>query len=117
MVDQTILGRIVLSFQSTEESLLGTQNLHSAGGVFSKVGEGACMTDQPCTNQFTNESSEIGGNGVHSVTEIFRELCAIFGDGDDLIAEVVDVIYVLVRNFATHADLGGNFKCSFEIFG
>lgn len=77
VVDQTVLGRVVLSLQSTEQSLLGTQNLDSGTGALSELEERASMGNQAGTNELTNKLSQVGSNGLHSRSQIQRKLLAL----------------------------------------
>ena len=54
---------------------------------------------------------------MHAVTKILAELRAIFGDGDNLVAKMADVVNVSFRDFTTHTDLGSSFDRGFEILG
>lgn len=74
------------------------------------------MTDQTGADQFSNQRSKVGSNGIHSIAQILRELDAVCRDGNDLVTECVNMIYVGVGNFRAHGDFGGNFDRSFQIF-
>lgn len=75
------------------------------------------MSDQPCTNKLANQRCQVRRDSCHPVFEVFVELLSVFGDGDDLVAELVDVIDVGVSDLCTHTDLGGGFEGGFEFFG
>ena len=85
VVDETVLGRVVLGLQSTEERLLGTEDLDGTCWVFREREQAACVADEPCADEVANESSEVRRNRVHAIPEVLRKLCAIGGNGDDLV--------------------------------
>lgn len=91
MVDKTIFRCIVLGFKGTEQSFLSTENLYCTSWMFCEAQQTASVADQPCSNKFPHESSEVGSNRIHAVSEVFSELSAVGGDGDNLVAEGIDV--------------------------
>ena len=107
----------MLRLQGTEKGLLRTKNLNSTGRMFRQVEQATSMSDQPCANKFSNEGRQIRCNGVHSISEIFSELCSVRRYRDDLVAEGVDMGNVRIRNFCPHGDLGGGFEDGLQIFG
>jgi hypothetical protein len=117
VVYKTILGRIMLRLQRTEERLLSPENLHRACRMLGKTEQATSVTDQPGTDKLANESGEVGGNGVHTVTKIFSQLRTICGNGDNLIAEGVNVVYVGIGDFGTHGNLGRSLHGGFKILG
>jgi len=44
------------------------------------------VADEACTNKLSNEGSQVGRNSTHAIPQVFCELCAVLGDGDDLVA-------------------------------
>lgn len=116
MVDETVLRGIVLGLKRSEEGLLGTENLDGTGGVLGKVHQATGVADQSGTDELTDKGGEVGSDGLHTVAEVFGELGAVFGDGDDLVTEGVDVGHVGIGDFSTHRELGGRFEGSFEVF-
>lgn len=106
----------MLGFQGAEKCFLGTKDLYGAGWMLGEIVEATSMADQPCTDQFTDESSQIGCNGIHTIAEILRQLCPVFGDGNHLITEVVDVVDILLGNFTAHRNLSSDLDSRFKIF-
>ena len=84
----------MLGLESSEQSLLSTQYLHGAGWMFGEIDKTASVANQPRTDQIAHQSSEIGGDGVHTVPQVLCELRTVFGDGNDLVAEGVNVVNV-----------------------
>ena len=85
VVDETILGGIVLGLQCAEKRLLGAENLDSTCGVLREVKQAAGVADQPRADEVANKSSEVWCDRVHTVPEVFGKLYAIRGDGNDLV--------------------------------
>lgn len=117
MVDETVLGGVVLGLERAEEGLLGTKDLDGTGGVLGKVHQTTGVTNQSGTDKLTDKGGKVGSDGLHAVAEVFGELGAVLGDGDDLVTERVDVGHVRIRDFGTHRKLGGGFEGSLEVFG
>lgn len=86
MVNKSILRCIVLRLERTEQRLFGTENLHGARRVFCKTEQTTRMADKSCANELTDQRSQIGRNRVHTIPQVFCELCAVGGDSDDLLA-------------------------------
>lgn len=116
MINETIFRCVVLGLQSTEKCLFGTENLNGTGRMLGKTEQTTSMADKSCTNEFTNQRSEVGRDRVHTVTEIFSELCSIGGYRDDLVAKLMDVTNVGVGDFSTHRNLCCRLQSSFKIF-
>ena len=91
VVDETVLGRIVLGLQSTEEGLLGTEDLDGTCWVFREREQAACVADEPRADELADERGEVRRDRVHAVAQVFGELGAVCGDRDHLVAERVDV--------------------------
>lgn len=72
MVNKTIFWCIVFRLESTEKGFLGTENLHSTGWMFGQVKKTASMANKAGSNKLSHESGEIGGYGVHAITEVLR---------------------------------------------
>lgn len=91
MVDKSILRRIMLRLQSPEKRLLSSQNLHRTSRVLRQVQQATRMADQPRSDELSDQSSQVGRDGDHAIPEVLRQLGAVGGDGDDLVAEGVDM--------------------------
>ena len=85
MVDETVFWRVMLRLECTEQRLLGTKNLDGTCWMLREREQATGMADQTCTNEVANECGEIGGNCVHAIPEVFCELSAVGGDGNDLV--------------------------------
>ena len=94
MVDETVLGCVVLRLERTEQCLLGTQNLDGTCWVLREVQQASCMADESCADKVADERGQVGCDGVHAIPEVLCELRAVGGDGDDLVAQRVDVRHI-----------------------
>lgn len=117
MVDETVLGGIVLGLERTEEGLLRAEDLNSRSRVLGQVHQATSMGDESGTDQLADQSGEVGGDGLHPTPEVLGQLGAVLGDGDDLVAERVDVSHVGVGDLGTHGQLGGGLDGGFELLG
>jgi len=105
--DETVFRSVVLGLESTEESLLGTEDLNSRRRVFSERHEGTGMGDQTGTDEFSNEGGKIGCDSGHSVSEVLVQFGTVLSDRDDLVTEEVDVVEILFGDFSSHRDTSG----------
>jgi len=117
MVYETVFWCVVLGLKSTEEGFFGTKDLDSTCRMFGKTEQTTCVTDESCTNELANESGKIRCNGIHSISEIFRELGSVSGDRDDLVAKRVNVGNIGIRYFSTHGDFSSGLENCFKVFG
>lgn len=85
--------------------------------MLGQVHQASGMADEASTNELTDEGGQIRGDSLHSVSEVIRELRSVFGDGDDLVTEGVDVCHIGVGNLSSHGQLCGGFDGSLEILG
>ena len=102
MVYQTIFRSVVFRLQSSEESLLGAEDLDSRSRMFRQIHQTSSMTDESCTDELSDQRCEIWSDRLHPVSEIFGKLSSVFGNGDDLVAERVDVGDIGVGDFGSH---------------
>lgn len=116
MVDETVFRSIVFGLQSSEQSLLSTQDLNSGSGVLGQVHQATSVADESSTDKLTDQSSQVGSDGLHSVPEVVGKLGSVFGDGDDLVTERVDVGHIRVGNLGTHRQLCGGLDSGLEVF-
>lgn len=107
IVDETIFGRVFLSLQCAEESLLGTENLNGGGWLLSKVDQAAGVRDQLGTDELTNELGEVGSDGGHTVLEVLGKVSTVVGDGNDLTGESLEMAFIISSDLSTHGDFGG----------
>ena len=94
MVDETVFWCIVLGLQRTEQRLLSTEDLDGTCWVLRKAEETAGVADQTSSDKVSDEGGEVGCDGVHAIPEVLCELRAVGGDGDDLVAQRVDVRHI-----------------------
>jgi hypothetical protein len=66
VVDETVLGGVVLGLEGTEESLLGTKDLDSRGRELGKVHERTGVRDEAGTNKLADKGGEVGGDSLHT---------------------------------------------------
>ena len=116
MVDKTVFGRVVLGLQCTEKCLLSTKNLYCAGRVLRETEQTTGMADESCTNELPDKCRQVGCNGVHSIAQIFGQLCSVRCDSNHLVAQRVDMVNIRLGDLGTHGDLGGSFYCRLEVF-
>ncbi|KAI3492779.1 hypothetical protein L1887_42576 [Cichorium endivia] len=110
VVDEAVLGRVVLGLERAEERLFGAEDLHGRGRVLGEVHERAGVADEACADEVADEGGEVGRDGGHAVLEVLVELGAVLGDGDDLVAQAPDVLEVGVGDLGAHGDLGGGLE-------
>lgn len=77
--------------QRSEQCLFGTQDLDRRSGVFGQVHQASRVADEPCSDQFTNQSRQVRCDSLHSVPQVVGKLDSVLGDGDDLVAKRVNV--------------------------
>ena len=94
MIDETILRRVVLGLQCTEQRLLSAEDLDGTCWVLREVQQASCVADESRADEVANERGQVGCDGVHAIPEVLRELRAVGGDGDDLVAQRVDVRHI-----------------------
>jgi hypothetical protein len=70
LIDDTIFGSVVLGLYGFEQGLFGAEDLDSGGRALSKVDETSSMADKSGTNKLSNNCSQVGGKGLHSVLQI-----------------------------------------------
>lgn len=101
VVDETVLGGGVLGLEGTEEGLLGSEDLNGGSWVLGEVDQAAGVGDEAGTNKLTNEDGEVGGDGVHAVLKVLKELLTVLVHLDDLVAELRDVEHIKVVDLHT----------------
>lgn len=117
VVDESVLGRVVLGLECSEKGLLSSEDLDGGSGVLGEVEERSSVRDESGSNKLSNEGREVGRNGGHSVSEILEQLDSVLGDGDDLVAQGVDVVDVGVGDLGTHRELSSLLEGSLEVLG
>ena len=117
VVYQTVFWCIVLRLQCPEQRLFGTQNLHRTRGVLGQAEQTARVTDQPGTDEVSDQGGQIWRDCGHSISKVLGKLRTVGGDGDDLITEGVDVVDIGVGYLGTHRYFGSGFDGGFKLFG
>lgn len=107
MVQQTILGSVALGLQGAEERLLGAKDLNRRGRVLGQVGQAAGMRDQPSTDDFAYQGSQVGSDDAHLGHQVVVKRLAVLGELDDSRGEGSDILHVSFGDLLTHAVLGG----------
>lgn len=117
MVDETVLGSVVLGLERAEERLFSTENLHSTGRVLGKVHKATSVADEACADELANERCEVRGDSCHAILEVGVKLGAVGSDADDLVAQAPNVVDVGVGNFGTHTDLSSRLERFLDLLG
>ncbi|KAI6768706.1 hypothetical protein HG531_010895 [Fusarium graminearum] len=117
VVDETVLGCVVLGLESTEKSLLGTENLDGGTRGLGQADERSSVGDEASTNEVTDKSSQVGSDGTHAALEVRRELGSVVGVNDDLVSQELDVLKILLSNLGTHADLSSSLQGDLNLLG
>jgi hypothetical protein len=107
----------MLCSHSSKQGFFGSENLNSGSGIFSKIDEGTSMRDKFGSDEFSDHDGKVGGDGVHSGTEVVREGVSVFGEVEDLLGEIFDEGFISVGDFGTHGDFGGLLDFGFDVFG
>jgi len=117
VVDQTVLGRVVLGLERPEQRLLRSEDLHRRGRVLGEVHQATGVADESRTDELADQRRQVGRDGLHSVAQVVGQLRSVLGDGNNLVAERVDVAHVGVGDLGTHRQLGGGLDGRLEVFG
>mmetsp|Transcript_46707 Transcript_46707/g.123983 ORF Transcript_46707/g.123983 Transcript_46707/m.123983 type:complete len:338 (+) Transcript_46707:459-1472(+) len=107
VVDETVLGSVVLALQRAEQGLLGAENLNSRRRVLGQVHQAARMSNETRTDQLTNHGGQVGRDRAHSVLQVLVKLHSVLGELDNLIAERLDVGDIILADLRSHRDLDG----------
>ena len=106
VVQKTVFGSVPLSFQCSEEGLLGTKNLNGRGGVLGKVGQATSVRDKTSTDNFSNQCRKVRSNDTHLRDQVGVERFAVLGKADDSLGKSDHVLHVGFGDFLTHTVLG-----------
>lgn len=107
MVQQSVLGRVALRLQSTEKSLLRTQNLNSRCRVLGEVGQASGVRDQTSTNNLSDQGSQVGSNDAHLGNQVGVEGLAVLGKAHNAFGKGDHIFHVSLGDLLAHAVLGG----------
>lgn len=86
MVDETVLRRVVLRLESTEQRLLGTKDLDGTCWVLRETQQAARVADEAGADKVANQGRQVGCDRIHAIAEVLGELGAVGRDRDDLVA-------------------------------
>ena len=100
-----------------KKSFLGSEDLHSAGGVLGEVHETAGVRDEPGSNQLPHQNGQVRSNGDHAIFEVLVQLSPVLLNFDHLDAEVLDVEYILTGDLRTHRNLSCLFNLLLHFLG
>ena len=81
---QSVLWRISLRFQRSEECFFGTENLNRTGRILGELGQTTGMRDESCTHHVANETSQRWRYVRHLVRQVALEVLAIVSKFDNL---------------------------------
>uniref|UniRef100_A0A7S3IMF5 Uncharacterized protein n=1 Tax=Strombidium inclinatum TaxID=197538 RepID=A0A7S3IMF5_9SPIT len=104
--DQTVFGSLTLGLQSSEQSLLGTEDLNGRGGVLRQVGQTTGVGNELGADDLTGEGGEVGGDGAHSLLEIIGEGLAVLNQLNTTFREALDLGAVTFVHVLTHRNFG-----------
>jgi hypothetical protein len=107
----------MLGLQCSEKRLFSSEDLNGGCWALGEVQQTAGMTDQLCSDDFTDHRGQVWCNGSHSGFEVVKQLCTVGGDGENLVAEEGDVQHIRVRDLSSHGDLSGRLELGFKLFG
>jgi hypothetical protein len=107
----------VFGLERPEKRLLGTENLDGGARGFGKVHDGARVGDQACADEFTNESCEVGCEGLHAGGEVVGEVGAVLCQVDDLLGQGRSGFEIFVRDFCAHGDFGSGLDGGLDFLG
>ncbi|CRK24753.1 hypothetical protein BN1708_003876 [Verticillium longisporum] len=115
MVDDTVLGRVVLGLEGAEQSLLGTVDLDGGTRRLGKAENGTSVGDQAGTDEGADEGRQVGGKSAHASLEVRGQLSTVLRVRDDLAGEELDVLEIVGRDFGTHANLSSGLDRGLEL--
>jgi hypothetical protein len=73
--------------------------------------------DQPCADELTNESCEVGCEGLHTRGEVVGEIGAVLCQIDNLFSKGRSGFEIFVRDFCAHGDFGGGLDGGLDFLG
>lgn len=94
-----------------------TQNLDGRSGMLGQIDERSGMGNQTGANRFADQHRQIGSHREHPGLQIVGQMCAILVDGENFVAEVLNVGDVLLGNLRAHRDLGGLLHLLLHLLG
>mmetsp|Transcript_8725 Transcript_8725/g.10580 ORF Transcript_8725/g.10580 Transcript_8725/m.10580 type:complete len:217 (+) Transcript_8725:586-1236(+) len=105
MKNQSILRRVALGLQRSEQGLLGAKDLDRAGGVLGQVRQAACMGDQPGANDLSDQSCQVGRHQIHLGLEVVMKGLPHIRQLNDFASKVLNVLHVHLNNVLAHGHL------------
>mmetsp|Transcript_56389 Transcript_56389/g.114897 ORF Transcript_56389/g.114897 Transcript_56389/m.114897 type:complete len:517 (+) Transcript_56389:1025-2575(+) len=115
VVQQAVLGRLVLGFEGTEQRLLGAEDLDGASGLLRKVEQAAGVRDETGANELAHHHGQVRRDGVHAVLEVLEQLGAVLGQVDHLVGQLVDVQQVHLADVRAHGDDCSLLEAGFDL--
>mmetsp|Transcript_12113 Transcript_12113/g.26039 ORF Transcript_12113/g.26039 Transcript_12113/m.26039 type:complete len:379 (-) Transcript_12113:661-1797(-) len=106
MVDEAVLGCLVLGLECPEQGLLSSQDLHRGGGVLGQVGEAARVGDEAGAHHLPNQGRQVGRHRVHLVEQVGVEAVAVLSQRDDALGKALNVDEVDGGDVLAHRRLG-----------
>jgi len=106
VVEQPIFGRISLRLECPKQRFLGSEDLNSRGRVLGQIGQASGMRDQASTNDFADQSGQIGCHDAHLRDQVRMQGFAVVGKADNTLREGDDIFHISFRNLLTHTVLG-----------
>lgn len=116
LIDDTVFGSVVLGLDGFEEGFFSTEDLDSGSRALSKVDETSSVADKPGTNELSNNSSQIGSEGLHSVFQVFLKTGTVVSELKNLITERNDVFLISFSDFSSHGDFGSILDVLLNVF-
>jgi hypothetical protein len=107
----------MLRLQRPKQCLLRAENLHRRRRVLGQVHQAPRVADEPRAHEFAHQRRQVRRDRLHARAQVFGELRAVLGNGNDLVAQRVDVLHVGVADFGAHRELGRGLDGGFEVFG
>lgn len=74
------------------------------------------MADKSCSDQFSDNGSEVRSQSLHSVLKIFLEWGSVVSHFCNLVAKCPDVFLISLTDLSTHGDLRGILDILFDVF-
>mmetsp|Transcript_16843 Transcript_16843/g.63884 ORF Transcript_16843/g.63884 Transcript_16843/m.63884 type:complete len:274 (-) Transcript_16843:483-1304(-) len=106
VVDEAVLGRVMLGLEGAEEGLLCAEDLHGGGRLLGEVEEGAGVGDEAGANELADHHAQVRCDGGHAVLEVLPEGGAVLHEGDDLVAELLHTVDVVLGDVSAHGHNG-----------
>ncbi|GJC83751.1 hypothetical protein ColLi_06589 [Colletotrichum liriopes] len=117
VVDDTVLGCVVLGLESTEKGLLGTENLDGRRGSLGQADQRTSMGDEAGTDEVTNEGGQVGGKSAHASLQVVGKRGTVLGVGDDLLSQQLNVLQIFRGDLSSHGNLCSGLNGGLKLLG